>query len=711
MADERRQGARPDAWSYSVQPHFEMQPGWEQQSAEYHWGEQQGMSQPWMQGLQPGSNTMTAAMATLQQLMPQQGAMQQAQVYYAATMPSPTDRSQQPLASDVSASTLAAAARALAQVESAEQEFVAQQRQMEQHFRAAEAAQRKLQDAKTYLSGMAACMQAAGLHSGSRTELPAAFAGASPPHLSYSWSAEQEYKLGARALSAATAPSAAGGHADSTVHGWPGAVAARQSGTGAGAAAATLAAEVEAAPAPEAEPAAGLEEEEGGAEGGVGQDIQKAVAAFLMGDGCSFEDEDEDEDQQQQQQQQRQPPQQGGPAEPAQAESLPSTAPPASSSPAAWNPSGLEEPHASRSPLAAPAVAAGARSPQVEGRRPQPTHPDPRASEGDEADPLEQLKAMLHAGQLDPSLLADHVAARFGAHFMRPDARADQGDGDGPFEELVGMLHAGQLDPCVLAEHVNARFGPCVQAASRPRWAPQAGGRPHAAPSDAGARHPDAREQDEAAAAGGDADSINAVVLEMVRQGQLSHDWLLAEINERIPVTYRLVPAHAPPPPPPAQPGPPAATAAGQGKARRAEVAPARGDASGTSALARKPLPAGLVAGSPPPVGAAGGSPAAPPAVRRSVGAQGTAQPTMADGGDSRGDSEVARRSGADRLLHEMGQEGATTVMLGNLPRHVTQGQLLDKLAETGFRGTWDFLHVPSTFGTGVGKGYAFINF
>ena len=85
-------------------------------------------------------------------------------------------------------------------------------------------------------------------------------------------------------------------------------------------------------------------------------------------------------------------------------------------------------------------------------------------------------------------------------------------------------------------------------------------------------------------------------------------------------------------------------------------------------------------------------------------------QPTNAEGSDLEGDSGAVTRW-AEKLLRQMGQEGATTVMLGNLPRHVTQRQLLEKLTETGFTGKWDFLYMPSTVDTGVGKGFAFINF
>eukprot|EP00928_Gymnodinium_smaydae_P071921 TRINITY_DN55393_c0_g1_i1.p1 TRINITY_DN55393_c0_g1~~TRINITY_DN55393_c0_g1_i1.p1 ORF type:complete len:761 (-),score=143.78 TRINITY_DN55393_c0_g1_i1:91-2274(-) len=55
-------------------------------------------------------------------------------------------------------------------------------------------------------------------------------------------------------------------------------------------------------------------------------------------------------------------------------------------------------------------------------------------------------------------------------------------------------------------------------------------------------------------------------------------------------------------------------------------------------------------------------------------------------------------------------EQGVTTVMIRNLPSNLTQKRLLDELAASGFNGQFDFCYMPSTFGTGVGKGYAFLN-
>lgn len=51
------------------------------------------------------------------------------------------------------------------------------------------------------------------------------------------------------------------------------------------------------------------------------------------------------------------------------------------------------------------------------------------------------------------------------------------------------------------------------------------------------------------------------------------------------------------------------------------------------------------------------------------------------------------------------------TVMLQNLPPHVTQRSLAASLDELGFGGKYDFLYLPSSFQSGRCHDYAFINF
>lgn len=51
-----------------------------------------------------------------------------------------------------------------------------------------------------------------------------------------------------------------------------------------------------------------------------------------------------------------------------------------------------------------------------------------------------------------------------------------------------------------------------------------------------------------------------------------------------------------------------------------------------------------------------------------------------------------------------------TTLMIRNLPNYLTQQELKDDL-DRNFAGMYDFLYMPSEFGEGKGKGYAFVNF
>lgn len=55
--------------------------------------------------------------------------------------------------------------------------------------------------------------------------------------------------------------------------------------------------------------------------------------------------------------------------------------------------------------------------------------------------------------------------------------------------------------------------------------------------------------------------------------------------------------------------------------------------------------------------------------------------------------------------------ENVTTLMIRNIPAHLTQAKFLEELNRNGFAGTYDFAYMPQSFDVQEGKGFAFVNF
>merc|ERR1719444_616278 len=52
-----------------------------------------------------------------------------------------------------------------------------------------------------------------------------------------------------------------------------------------------------------------------------------------------------------------------------------------------------------------------------------------------------------------------------------------------------------------------------------------------------------------------------------------------------------------------------------------------------------------------------------------------------------------------------------TTLVIRNLPRSLTQEELVQAMSESGYAGTWDFCYLPCKFQERRNLGFAFVNF
>ena len=64
-----------------------------------------------------------------------------------------------------------------------------------------------------------------------------------------------------------------------------------------------------------------------------------------------------------------------------------------------------------------------------------------------------------------------------------------------------------------------------------------------------------------------------------------------------------------------------------------------------------------------------------------------------------------------DGAIDKWSMGNITTLVIRNLPRSLTQQELAQAMAESGYAGTWDFFYLPYQFQVRRNSGFAFVNF
>merc|ERR1712176_1678209 len=72
--------------------------------------------------------------------------------------------------------------------------------------------------------------------------------------------------------------------------------------------------------------------------------------------------------------------------------------------------------------------------------------------------------------------------------------------------------------------------------------------------------------------------------------------------------------------------------------------------------------------------------------------------------------STARRRQRPERVDDSSRAAEDKTLIIRNLPNHLTRQDLLHALDSNGYAGDYDFVYLPIDFTTGCGLGYAFVN-